>query len=68
MATSAEPGIVITQVIAMSLAFFQRTARGRSEEPMPMIELPTTWVVDTGAPITDAVRMTAAEVNCELSA
>jgi hypothetical protein len=59
MATRAEPGMVMTQVMAMSLAFFQRTAFGRSEAPMPMIEVATTCVVDTGAPITDAVRMTS---------
>ena len=63
MATSAEPGMVMTQVMAMSFAFFQRTAFGRSEAPMPMIDVATTCVVDTGAPITDAVRMTIAEVS-----
>ncbi len=47
---------------------FQRTARGRSEAPMPMIELATTWVVETGAPASEAARMTPAEVSCESSA
>ena len=60
--------MVTTQVTAMSLAFFQRTARGLSAEPIPMIEVATTWVVETGAPMTDAVRMTMAEVSCELRA
>ncbi len=46
MVTSAEPGIVMTPVMEMSLAFVQRTAFSRSEEPMPMIEVPTTWAVD----------------------
>jgi hypothetical protein len=32
---------------------------------MPMIEVATTWVVDTGAPPAEAARMTAAEVSCE---
>ena len=66
MPTRAAPGMVTTQVTAISLAFFQRTARGLSAEPMPMIEVATTWVVDTGAPMTEAERMTIAEVSCEL--
>jgi len=50
MVTSAEPGIVMTPVMEMSLAFVQRTAFSRSEEPMPMIEVPTTWAVDGDGP------------------
>lgn len=53
----------MTQVLAMSRAFAHRTALGRSEEPMPMIEELTTWVVDTGAPNAEAPKMTRAEVN-----
>lgn len=35
---------------------------------MPMMELATTWLVDTGAPANEADRMTAAEVSWESSA
>ena len=52
MATSAEPGIVMTQVMAMSLAFFQRTTFGRSEDPMPMIDMPLFITPMMKAPIT----------------
>ena len=41
--------MVISQVMPISFAFFQRTDFGRSAAPMPMIEVATTWVVDTGA-------------------
>jgi len=47
---NAAAGMVMIQVIAISPALPQRTARGRSEAPMPMIEVATTWVVETGAP------------------
>ena len=47
---------------------FQRTERGRSEAPMPMIEVATTWVVDTGAPASEAAKITPAEVSWEFRA
>jgi len=62
-ATAAEPGMVITQVLTISLALPQRTALGRSEAPIPMIDELTTWVVETGAPIIEAPKITEAEVN-----
>ena len=65
---TAEPGMVTTQVLTISLAVFQRTALGRSEAPIPMMEELTTWVVDTGAPITEAAKITAPEVSCASTA
>ena len=38
----------------------QRTARGCSAAPTPMIEVATTWVVDTGAPASEAPSTVAA--------
>ncbi len=35
---------------------------------MPMIEVATTCVVDTGAPSIDAVKITPALLSCESSA
>ena len=55
--------MVIIQVLTISLAFAQRTALGRSEAPIPIMEELTTCVVDTGAPITEAPKITAAEVS-----
>ena len=63
MATVAEPGIVMIQVLRISMAFAQRTDLGLSEEPMPIIEELTTCVVETGAPVMDAMKITPAEVN-----
>jgi hypothetical protein len=67
IATVAAPGIVMTQVLTISLALAQRTALGRSEAPMPMMDELTTWVVDTGAPIMDALKITEAEVRLPVS-
>ena len=53
--------MVMIQVTAMSLALAQRTARGRSEAPMPMIEVATTCVVDTGAPPSDRLAVSLGE-------
>ena len=68
MATSAAPGIVSNQVTAISRAFVQRTALGRSDAPIPVMDDDTTCVVDTGAPMTDAIKITLAEVTCEFTA
>ena len=53
---TAEPGMVTTQVLTISLAVFQRTALGRSEAPIPIMEELTTWVVETGAPTIEAAE------------
>ena len=50
--------MVMIQVVAISWALLQRTARGRSDAPMPMMEVATTWVVDTGAPTREAAKIT----------
>ena len=42
VATMPAPGMVISQVLTISLALVQRTALGRSEAPMPMIDELTT--------------------------
>ncbi len=68
MASIAELGIVTTHVLTISFAVFQRTDFGRSEAPTPIIEELTTWVVETGAPITDAKKITAPEVSCVFTA
>ena len=47
-------------VLRISCALDHRTALGRSEAPMPMIDELTTCVVETGAPNWEAVKMTAA--------
>ena len=62
MATRADPGMVIAHVLSISTAFAHLTERGFSEEPIPIIEELTTWVVDTGAPVSEALSITAAEV------
>jgi hypothetical protein len=54
-------------VLTISLALAQRTALGRSEAPTPMMDELTTWVVDTGAPIMDALKITEAEVRLPVS-
>ena len=46
----------------------KRTALGRSEAPMPMMDEATTWVVETGAPNIDELKITPAAVICESSA
>ena len=46
----------------MSPATPQRTAESRVLEPTPMMAVEMTWVVDTGAPIWEAVRMIVAAV------
>ena len=61
--TRPAPGMVMSHVLTISWALPHRTALGRSDEPMPMIAEETTWVVETGAPRADALRMTAAEVS-----
>ena len=58
--TNADPGMVRNQVVTISPALPQRTALGRSEVPMPRIAELVTWVVDTGAPMTAALKMIAA--------
>ena len=63
IATMPDPGIVIAHVLRISTAFAHRTERGRSDDPIPIIDELTTCVVDTGAPVMDALRMTAADVN-----
>ena len=68
IATVAAPGIVMTQVLRISRAFPQRTALGRSDAPIPIIDELTTCVVDTGAPIIDAANITDADVNCASNA
>ena len=40
----------------------QRTAESRSLDPTPMIALEITWVVETGIPKCEAVRMIVAAV------
>ena len=54
--------MVIAHVLSISTAFAHLTERGFSEEPIPIIEELTTWVVDTGAPVSEALSITAAEV------
>jgi len=41
---------------------------GRSEAPIPMMEELTTWVVETGAPTTEAAKITTPEVSCASTA
>jgi hypothetical protein len=60
---SAEPGMVTTHLLTISLTVFQRTALGRSEAPIPMMEELTTWVVETGAPTNEAAKITTPEVS-----
>ena len=54
--------MVMIQVVTISAALPQRTAFGRSEAPMPMMEEATTWVVETGAPNRDELKITLAAV------
>src|SRR5258707_11722114 len=54
--------MVRIQAITMLPATPQRTADRRSLDPTPMIALEITWVVDTGIPKWDAVRMIVAAV------
>src|SRR6266576_175823 len=61
-ATTAEAGIVRIQAMTILPATPQRTAESRSDEPTPMIALEMTWVVETGIPKCDAVRMIVAAV------
>ena len=58
MATVADPGMVMSHVSRISRAFVQRTALGRSDAPIPMMDELTTWVVDTGAPTMEAAKIT----------
>jgi len=68
MPTIAEPGIVRTQVIRISLALDQPTALGRSEAPIPINAELVTCVVDTGAPASAAVNMMLAAETWALTA
>ena len=61
-ATSAEAGIVRIRAITMFPATPHRTADIRSLEPTPMIALEITWVVETGIPKWEAVKMIVAAV------
>ena len=61
-ATSPEAGIVRIQATTMLPATPQRTAENRSLAPTPMIADEMTWVVETGIPKCEAVRMTVAAV------
>jgi hypothetical protein len=63
MDIAAAPGMVISQVMTISPALPQRTAFGRSDAPMPMMEEATTWVVETVAPNTDEAKITLAAVR-----
>src|SRR5215218_1650392 len=54
--------MVRIQAITMLPATPHRTADSRSLEPTPMIALEMTWVVETGIPKWDAVKMIVAAV------
>ena len=60
---SAVAGIVTIQAVTMSPATLQRTFPSRSAEPTPIIEEFTTWVVLTGPPNKEAVKITSPDVN-----
>jgi hypothetical protein len=57
-----EAGIVRNQAITMLPATPQRTAENRALEPTPMMAEEMTWVVETGIPKWEAVRMFVAAV------
>ena len=60
---NAAAGIVVTHASAMSRTISQPTCRQRPRPiPIPTTDEETTWVVLTGAPTSDAARITVADV------
>src|SRR5918994_4392037 len=58
--TAADAGRVSTQATTMLPATPQRTAETRLAAPAPMIAPEIVWVVESGKPAWEAVRITAA--------